>query len=87
MMLNLGDNSELKLESYNEDSMIPQSGIESQADRTIFPYGYERKGEMSVDEMKAYLARKTQTAIEDQKLFNILRKKRTMDLMKRDFLN
>lgn len=85
MMLNLGDNSELKLESYNEDSMIPQSGIE--ADRTIFPYGYERKGEMSVDEMKAYLARKTQTAIEDQKLFNILRKKRTMDLMKRDFLN
>ena len=42
---------------------------------------------MSIAEMKAYLARKTQTEKDDAKLFNILRKKRTIDLMKRDFLN
>ena len=59
------DNSELKLESYNEDSMLPQGNLESQVDRTIFPYGYERKGEMSIDEMKAYIARKTQSAKDD----------------------
>ena len=42
---------------------------------------------MSIPEMKAYLERKMQTEKDDAKLFNILRKKRTMDLMKRDFLN